>query len=160
LKHIGINENRLRIEWVSAGEGIRFANFMNEFSGELTKMVQLGKAEGIDPEKLAFKFEAVKKIIPYVKLVLTQRLHITERTEEAYHSFFNSEEFERLFDEIIADKLAISQITLLLRKKNLSTSEIAEYLGLTQSEVAKHMINSSKQGLVRFDVETKSYALA
>jgi len=38
LKHIGIYPERLRIEWVSAGEGIRFANFMNEYSAELTKL--------------------------------------------------------------------------------------------------------------------------
>jgi coenzyme F420-reducing hydrogenase delta subunit len=35
LEHIGINPKRLRLEWVSAGEGIRFANIMNEFAGEI-----------------------------------------------------------------------------------------------------------------------------
>ncbi len=160
LKHVGIYPERLRIEWVSAGEGIRFANFMNEYSTELTKMGPIGKAEGIDAETLAFKFEAIKKIIPYIKLVLTQRLHVSERTEEAYHKFFNSEEFEKLFNELILDKLIKAQITILLQKKNLSTGEISASLGLTPSEVAKHMNDSSKQGLVRYDMNNKSYALA
>lgn len=160
LKHIGIFPERLRIEWVSAGEGIRFANFMNEYSAELTKLGPIGKAEGISEEQLAFKLEAIKKIIPYTKLVLNQRLHVSDRTEEAYHKFFSSDEFERLFNELILDKLTKAQITILLQKKNLSTGEIANSLGLTPSEVAKHINDSSKQGLIRYDVNSKCYALA
>ena len=160
LKHIGVYPERLRIEWVSAGEGIRFANFMNEYSNELTKMGPIGKAEGIDPEVLKFKLEAVKKIIPFVKLVITQRLHVSERTEEAYHKFFHSEEFDRLFDEIIADKLVKAEISILLKNKNLSTGEIADSLRMSQSEIVKHMNDSSRMGLVRYDVINKSYALA
>ncbi len=160
LEHIGVNPERLRLEWVSAGEGIRFANFMNEYSAELTKMGSLGKAEGIDDKVLAFKLEAVKKLIPYIKLVLTQRLHVADRTEEAYQKFFTSDEFERLFEELIVDKLTISQIMLLLRERSLSGGEIAEILDLSPSELSSHLKVSAKQGLVRYDVNSKCYALA
>lgn len=160
MERIGIYPERLRLEWVSAGEGIRFANFMNEYTEELTTLGPLGKAEGIDDKALAFKLEAVQKLIPYIKLVLTQKLNVPDKTEEAYHQFFNSKEFERLFEELIADKLVISQITLLLRKESLSTGEIADYLGLSPSEVAKHMSNSSRQGFVSYDAKGKCYALA
>lgn len=160
LKCIGIHPERLRLEWVSAGEGIRFANFMNEYSAELTKLGPLGKAEGIDDKALALKLEAVKKLIPYIKLVLTRKLYLPVKDEEAYHKFFNGDEFKRLFEELIADKLAISLITSLLRKKSLSTGEIADSLGLNPSEVARHMNCSSRQGLVRYDVNSKCYALA
>ncbi|MBC8344440.1 MAG: hydrogenase iron-sulfur subunit [Bacteroidetes bacterium] len=159
LKHIGLYPERLRIEWVSAGEGIRFSNFMTEYSEELTKLGPIGTAEGIDKETLSFRFGAVKKIIPFVKLVLTQKLHVSELTEEAYYTFFSSEEFESLFQEIIVSKLTISQITSLLQKKSLSTMEIADSLGLSSSEVAKHMNNSSTQGLVKYDVKSKCYVL-
>ena len=160
LKYIGVYPERLRIEWVSAGEGIRFANFMNEYSAELTKLGPIGKAEGIDDETLAFKLEAVKKIIPYIKLVLTRKLSVSERTEEAYYNFFSSGEFDRLFDELIADKLAISLITTLLGEKARSTAEIADSLGLNPSEIARHISGSAKQGLVKYDATSKCYALA
>ena len=160
LGHIGVNPERLRLEWVSAGEGIRFANFMNEYSAELTKMGPLGKAEGIEENTLAFRLESVGKLIPYIKLLLTQKIYVPDRTEKAYHDFFNSAEFAKLFEELIADKLAISQITSLLQEKSLSTGEIADSLGLSPSEVARHMNGSAKQGLVNYDVNTKCYALA
>lgn len=160
MERVGIFPARLKLEWVSAGEGIRFANFMNEYSDELTKMGPLGTAEGIAPDALKFKLEAIKKIIPFVKLVLTQRLNVTDRTEEAYHKFFGGNEFDRLFEEMIADKLSVSLITTLLQKQPLSTGEIADSLGLSPSEVAKHITSSSRQGLLRYDTTSKAYALA
>jgi len=160
LKYIRIFPERLRLEWVSAGEGIRFANFMNEYSAEVTKLGPLGKAEGIDDKTLAFRLGAVKKLIPYIKLVLTERFVIPARTEEGYRAFFVSEEFERLVDELILDKLKISLITSLIKEKSLSTGEIADSLNLDPAEVAKNMIVSSKQGLVRYDVNSKKYAIS
>ncbi|MBC8343255.1 MAG: ArsR family transcriptional regulator [Bacteroidetes bacterium] len=58
------------------------------------------------------------------------------------------------------DKLVKAQITILLQKRNLSTAEIANSLSLSPSEVAKHMNDSSKQGLVKYDMNSKCYALA
>ena len=160
LEHIGVNPERLRIEWVSAGEGIRFANIMNEFVPKIEKLGPLGKGEGLNEHELKFKLEAAAKLIPYIKLVQTERLRVPVKTEGAYHKFFTSEEFNRLFNELIADKLIKSQIMLLLREKPLSTGEISEALDLKPSEVARHMIGSSKQGFVRYDTDRNCYALA
>jgi NADH-quinone oxidoreductase subunit E len=144
LEHIGLNSERLRIEWVSAGEGIRFANIMNEFVPRIEKLGPLGKAEGLDEHELKFKLEAVRKLIPYIKLVQSERLRAPVKTEEAYNKFFTSEEFTRLFNELIADKLALSQIMLLLRERPLSTREISETLGLSPSEVSRHLHLSAR----------------
>ena len=159
MDRIGLNPERLRLEWVSAGEGIRFASIMNEFSPKIAKLGPLGKGEGIDEHELRFKLEAVTKLIPYIKLVQSERLRVSERTEEAYNKFFTSEEFNRLFDKLIGDKLAVSQIMLLLGDRSLSAGEISEILGLNPSEVSRHMNNSSMQGLVRYDVSHKCYTL-
>jgi F420-non-reducing hydrogenase iron-sulfur subunit len=160
LEHIGLNPERLRIEWVSAGEGIRFAHIMNEFVPRIEKLGPLGKDEGLDQHKLKLRLEAVTKLIPYIKLVQTGRLGAPARTEEAYHQFFTGEEFNRLFNELIADQLIKSQVVLLLREKPLSTGEISAALGLNPSEVARHMIGSSRQGLARYDIDRNCYALA
>ena len=61
---------------------------------------------------------------------------------------------------LIVDKLAISQIMSLLRERPLSTGKIAEMLGLTPSEVSRHMNSSSRQGLVRYDESQKCFTLA
>jgi coenzyme F420-reducing hydrogenase delta subunit/NADH:ubiquinone oxidoreductase subunit E len=143
LEHIGLNPERLRLEWVSAGEGIRFASIMNEFVPRIEKLGPLGKSEGIDEQGLKFKLESVAKLIPYIKLVQSERLRPV-KTEDAYNEFFSGEEFDRLFNELIADKLAESQIALLLREKPLSIREISETLGLNPHEVARHLHISAR----------------
>jgi NADH-quinone oxidoreductase subunit E len=139
LEYIGLNPERLRIEWVSAGEGIRFSNIMNEFVPRIEKLGPLGKGEGLDEHELKFKLEAVTKLIPYIKLVQSERLRVPVKTEEAYNEFFPSEEFNRLFNELVADKLALSQIMLLLQERPHSTGEISKILGLSLSEVSRHL---------------------
>ena len=100
--------------------------------------------EGLDEQELKFKLDAVMRIIPYIKLVQSERLRVPAKTEEAYHEFFTSEEFNRLFDELIADKLAESQIMLLLREKPHSPGEISEILRLSPSEVSRHLKVSAR----------------
>ena len=160
LKYIGVNPDRLRIDWISASEGVRFAEVMNDYAQNMKETGVLGEAEGIDKVVLNRRLEAINKLIPYIKLVERERLRLPEKSEEAYNNFFNSDEVNTLFNELIGDKLAISQIVLLLQEKPLSTSEISEILGLNPSEVSKHINNSSRQGLVRYDVESNCYALS
>jgi F420-non-reducing hydrogenase iron-sulfur subunit len=89
-----------------------------------------------------------------------ERLRVRGKSEEAYHTFFTSDEVRRLFHELIGDKLTVSQIMLLLRKSPLSTVEISEMLGLNPSDVSRHLSSSSRQGLVRYDERLKRFALA
>jgi len=160
MEYIGLNPDRLRIEFMSSGEGILFAEVMNDFGNKVKKLGPLGKSEGIVENALKAKLEAVTQIVPYIRLVERERLRVLFKTEEEFDTFFNSDEFNRLFNELIVDKLAISQITSLLRERPLSTGKIAEILGLTPSEVSRHMNSSSRQGLVRYDESRKCYALA
>ena len=160
MEHIGLNPERLRIEFMSAGEGNLFTEVINDFGKKVKELGPLGKGEGIEENELKFKLEAVKKLIPYIKLVERERLRVPVKSEEEYNKFFTSDEVNRLFNELIGDKLSISQIMLLLREKPLSTGEISEILGLNPSEVSRHMNSSSRQGLVRYDETRKCFALA
>ncbi len=160
LEHIGVSPERLRLEWISAAEGMRFAEVMNDFSAKLKGLGPLGVGEGIDPAELKVKLEAVGKLIPYLKLVEREKLRVPTKSEEAYNEFYTSDEVNRLFNELIADKLAVSQILILLEGRALSTAEISELLSLNPSEVSRHMNSSSRQGLVRYDIKRERYALA
>jgi coenzyme F420-reducing hydrogenase delta subunit/predicted transcriptional regulator len=160
LEYIGVNPDRLRLEWISASEGMRYAEIMNDFGKQLKQLGPLGKSEGITDSALKLKLEAVSKLLPYAKLVERERLRVRFKTEEEYKEYFASAKFNQLFKELVTDKLAISQIMLLLREDPLSARDIAEGLGLEASEVSRHLSMSSRLGLVRFDEELKRYALA
>jgi len=160
MEHIGLNPERLRIEFMSGADGNILAEVTNDFTNKVRELGPLGKSEGIDENELKFKLEAVSKLVPYIKLVERERLRVPVKSEEEYNNFFTSDEVNRLFDELIGDKLSISQIMLHLREKPLSTGDISEILGLNPSEVSRHMKSSSRQGLVRYDETRKCYALA
>jgi coenzyme F420-reducing hydrogenase delta subunit len=155
LKHTGLNPERLRLEWVSASEGIRFAEVMNDVARKVKEIGPLGKSEGIEESALKFKLEAIKNILPYIKLVERERLRVPLSTVEEYNSFYESDEVEKIFQEMIIDKLAVSEIMMLLQEKPLTSREISEALGLDSTDVARHLSNSVRQGLVRFDENQK-----
>ncbi len=160
MEHIGLNPERLRIEFMSGADGNLLAEVTNNFIDKMKELGPLGEGEGIDANELKLKLEAVSKLVPYIKLVERERLRVPVKSEEEYNKFFTSDEANRLFNELIGDKLSISQIMLHLREKPLSTGELSEILGLNPSEVSRHMKSSSRHGLVRYDEPRKCYALA
>ena len=160
LEHIGVYPERLRLEWVSASEGTRFADVMNDFSKRLRALGPLGESEGIEEEGLKLKLEAVKNLIPYIKLVERERLRLPFKSEEACNAFFTGGEFDRLFKELIIDNLEISHIMALLREKALSTGEISEILGVNPSEVSIHLNSAARQGLINFNESQKRFVPA
>lgn len=160
LDQVGLNPRRLRIEWISAAEGARFAQVMTDFVEEQKKLGPLGEAEGLEPDELALKLEAVHRIVPYLKLMEREKLRVSEKSEQAYEKLYDSDQVARLFEEDIARKLAISRIMVLLENGPMSTQQISEKLGMPPSVIARHMNVSSRQGLVRYDLDEKLYALA
>jgi len=160
LDAAGIDPDRLRLEWVSASEGNRYAEIVTDFTNKLIELGPLGTGEGIDPSALKVKLEAIRKLLPYVKLVEREKLRVRFSNKAEYEKFFASAELKSLFDELIADKFAISQIMLLLEREILSVGEIADRLGMSRSLISKHLNSSARQRLVRFDEDRKGYALA
>ncbi len=160
LQHIGLRPERLRLEWIAASEGLRFAEVMSDFAKTLAKLGPLGLGEGMEETELKRKLDAVNQLIPYVKLVEREKLRVPEKSEEAYNELYTSDEGAKLFNDLIGEKLTTTQILTLLEEKPRSTREISEALHLSPSEVSRHMKDSSRHGLVRYDLVRKCYALA
>lgn len=151
LEHLGVNPERLRLEWVSAGEGIRFAEVMSDFSMKVKSLGPLGNSEGIDTAELKSRLEGATDLVPYIKLVERERLRVPVRTDEGYRKFFASDEFNELFNELILDKLVMSRIMGFLRKKPVRAVELSASLDLDPSEVARHLQELTEKGLIKFD---------
>ncbi len=160
MQHIGLIPERLRIAFMSGSEANLFVEGVNDFVKTVKGLGPLGKKEGIDKKGLKFKLDAVTELIPYLRLVERERLRLPFKSAEEYDEFFDSDEANRLFKELIADKLSVGQILSLLREGPMTTGEMSKILGLTPSEVSRHMNTSSRHGLVRYDVDQKRYALA
>jgi len=160
MKQIGINPERLRLNFMSGAEASLYVEDVNEFVKEIKTLGPLGKSEGIEANALKMKLETATKLIPYIRLVERERLRIPFETEEEGYKLFNSDAVNRIFNETVVEKLAIGQIISLLQEGPMTTGEIAKGVGLTPSEVSRHLNSSSRQRLVRYDEDQKRYALA
>jgi F420-non-reducing hydrogenase iron-sulfur subunit len=159
LAHVGVKPERLRIEWIAASEGNRFAEIMNDFARQVNALGPLATAEAVAEADLRLRLEAVSQLIPYLKLVEREKLRVPTKSEAAYNAFYQSAEMDRLFASLVADKLAVSQILLCVKERPHSTADLSARLGLSSSEVARHMRSSSMRGFVRYDQERGAYAL-
>jgi coenzyme F420-reducing hydrogenase delta subunit/ferredoxin len=102
MGHIGLNPERLSIEFMSSGEGILFTEVVDEFCKKVKKLGPIGKGEEIDKDELTSGLEEVRKLIPYIKIVKRKKLASRLENEEEYDGFFTSDEVERLFSEVVS----------------------------------------------------------
>ena len=96
LEHIGVNPDRLRLEWVSAAEGIRFAEVMNDFSepGEGAR-ARSGSGEGIDAERAEAQARSRHGAAPLHQAGgAGEAAGAGSKTREEYEEFFASDEFD------------------------------------------------------------------
>ena len=102
MEHIGLNPERLRVEFMSSGEGIIFTKVMNDFGKKVKELGPLGKGEGIDEDELKSKLEEITKLVPYIKVVKNDKLGTRLENPEEYDQLFTSEEIEKLFGEVVS----------------------------------------------------------
>ena len=89
--------------------------------------------------------------MPYIKLVERERFRVQERKEESYHKLFGSAEFDKLFQELILDKLAMSRIMGYARSQPMAATEIAAGLNLPAPDVVRHLNVLAQRGMVKLD---------
>ncbi len=102
MEYIGLNPERLRIEFMSAGDGIHFAGLMNDFGRRVKEFGPIGKAEGIGRDALKSKLEMIIKLIPYIKMKKRDKLELRFDNPEAYNNLYTSDEINSLFSDVVS----------------------------------------------------------
>ena len=104
MEHIGLNPERLRVDFMSSAEGNLFAEVMGEFGKHVKELGPLGegKGEGIAPHELKSKLSEVGRLVPYIKLVKNEKLASRLKNPEEYENFFTKDEIDKLFSEVLS----------------------------------------------------------
>ncbi len=100
MEHIGLNPERIKIDFMSSAEGMRFAAIVDSFSNTVRELGPLGEAEGIDRNELKVKLEEIIKLVPYIKLAKKEKLESRLENEAEYDGLFTSDEIDELFSEV------------------------------------------------------------
>lgn len=93
---MGLNPARLRIDFMSAGDGNIFAEVMNDFSRQVHGFGPLGAAEGVDPDTLNARLDRVARLVPYLKLAAGEKLGRRLHDPSEYDGLFSAAEVEDL----------------------------------------------------------------
>ena len=102
MEHIGLNPERLRIEFMSAAEGILYTEVVNDFGKKVKALGPLGAGEGLDRAELSVRLQRVAKLVPYLKLANREKLGARLEREEERQALFTREEVERQFREVVS----------------------------------------------------------
>jgi len=102
MAHIGLNPARLNIKFMTSGEGNLFTEVVDDFSKKVRELGPLGKSEDLDQDELKSKLDEVRKLVPYIKIVMREKLESHLENEEEYDGLFTSEEIDRLLNEVVS----------------------------------------------------------
>ena len=102
MEHIGLNPERLSIEFMSGAESTLFVETVNGFVQQVKELGPLGRSEGIDRETLRSKLEQVTKLVPYIKRVNKEKLASRLAKPEEYDGLFTKDEIDKLFSEVVS----------------------------------------------------------
>ena len=102
LKYLGINEDRLTIEFMSSADGIKFAEFARNFTKRIKDIGPLVQSEGLDRDSLKVKLDEVIRLIPYIKVEEKEKLAKTFPTIEEYENLYTEEEVKDLLENVVS----------------------------------------------------------
>jgi len=133
LKEAGVEPERLRLEWVSASEGERFAATIKEFTEEIKEM---GRVE-VDKDEM----EAVRMVAAdyRLRILATKERELLEEGNK-YGEVFTQHEMDRLLDDMVREDYEAKRILLKL-KKPMSVKEISSELNLKPNVVFRHILD-------------------
>lgn len=97
LEAAGLNPGRLKIEFMSSGDGILLAEKINEFTDEVRR---LGPQEGKAKADIKIRIEEIIKIIPYIKMAFREKLDTILKDLTGCDELFTLREVESLIDNV------------------------------------------------------------
>jgi len=142
LKEAGVDPERLRLEWVSASEGKRFANIMKEFTDEIK---ELGPVKF---EKEAMEAACIAAADYRLRILATKERELLEMGNK-YGEVFTRHEMDRLLDDLVKEEYEAKRILLKL-KEPMSVKELAAELNLKPNIVLRHILDLKRYELVDF----------
>lgn len=100
MEYIGMNPERLRMEFMTSGDGILFAGIMNDFGKQVKALGPPGSGEETDKRELESRLEKVIGLVPYLKMKCAEKLSAKPGTKEQYEALFTPEDIKRFLEEV------------------------------------------------------------
>jgi len=149
IARTGLEPERLRLEWVSASEGGRFAELVNEFTNQIKALGPSPLAgEKPDPVILENILAAKSAAEDFRLRVLVGREKELIEKGNVYGEKTTQEEFDKTMDEAVQAEYVRSKIYFVVRKEPQSVKELSKRLDLDPQMVLRHIVVLRRRGMV------------
>jgi len=145
----GLEPERLKLEWVSASEGQRFAKLVTEFTEQIKK---LGPSPARKNPDIMLNLQAAKNAAAGFRLrvVVGRERELTEKSN-VYEEKISQDEFDSLLNEIVKAEYIRHKIHILTRKKPLSVKDLAEAVDMKPADVLREIVNMRRKNMITVD---------
>ncbi len=148
----GLEPERLRLEWVSAAEGSRFADIVTDFTNQLKNLGRSALAGEKPDETILACVRAAENAAGTSRLrTLVGREKKLTEDENVYGEKVAQEEFDELMEESVEQEYLRSRIYLLAKDKSMSIEELTKHLGVDSEIVLRHIVVMKRRGLLKMD---------
>ncbi len=143
----GIGSERILLDWVSAGEGERFAQVVRLF---------IEKIRGLGPfpldQEMRERLQAIRTSLDGEKIrwMVGKGPELLEK-ENVYGELVPQERIEAVIEGTIRDEFIKNRIISLIETKSLAAAEINRSLGLKLSEALSYLVSLVGEGRIGFD---------
>ena len=145
----GLETDRLRLEWVSAAEGQRFADLVNDFTEQIR---ELGPSplSGTTPDLgLLLNVRAAKAAAEGFRLrALVGKEEKTVTEGNVYGEEITQEEWDKVMAESVETEYSRHRIHIALTEAPGSVKELSEKLGMGSQAVLEHIVALRQLGWV------------
>jgi heterodisulfide reductase subunit A len=146
LEKVGMEPERLKIEWVSASEGGRFAQVIDEFTKQVAELgpSPSKKNKAILESLIAAQNEANDVRVRW--LVGKERKLVEE--ENVYGEKIKQEEFDEVINEALISEFVRNRILNVTKEDPKSVLQMAEELNESPNNILKQIVALRRKGLV------------
>ena len=143
---------RIRLDWVSAAEGARFAQIVGDFTEHIRKLGPSPVKNKKVKKHIIDNINAVKFTLCDTRLrALVARQRELTTDGNVYGEIIPTEEFEEILDNAVENEIVRHKILEKIKKEGKSVPDIAKEIEVEPYKVLKHIVTLRARGLVDVD---------
>ncbi len=153
LAQEGIQDERLMLDWVSAGEGQRFAQLMGSLIAKIRALGPLSLSSGME-EKLRVMLMSLEG--EKIRWVMGKCPQLLE-SENVYGEFTEPAKVQEVLEQTVREELHKNHILVLLETGSLAAGDISDKLHLPLKETLSYLVSLVGEGRIVFDPAEESH---
>jgi coenzyme F420-reducing hydrogenase delta subunit len=152
VKKAGIEPERLRMEWVAASEGERFAILMREFPKQVKELGPSPLSGGSPDVKLVANLDAAKLAALDFRLraIVAKEWKIVEQGN-VYGETKAQDEWDEFMEDAVLSEYERKRVLGLIKGKSMSVKELASEIELPTERILDHVVFLRKRNQLALD---------